>query len=103
MHSSNKGSSVGAGVTVGVGQQTGISFQLGASTNRGDANGSETTYDNTLVTATNKLKITSGNDTNLIGAQVADKSVQMQVGGDLNITTLQDTSEVTVTCSHLEF
>ena len=46
---------------------------------------------------------TSGNDTNLIGAQVAGKSVQMQVGGDLNITTLQDTSEVTVTCSHLEF
>ncbi|MBS1174698.1 MAG: filamentous hemagglutinin family N-terminal domain protein [Burkholderiaceae bacterium] len=93
MHSSNKGSSVGAGVTVGVGQQTGISFQLGASTNRGNANGSETTYDNTQVTATNTLKVTSGNDTNLIGAQVAGKSVKMDVGGDLNITTLQDTSE----------
>jgi Hemagglutinin repeat len=93
--SSNSNSSAGVGVTVGLGQQNGISFQVGASTGHGNANGSETSYDNTLVTASNKLSIKSGNDTNLKGAQLAGKQVTTDIGGNLNIETLQDQSSYT--------
>ncbi|KJV23971.1 hypothetical protein VI06_21860, partial [Aquitalea magnusonii] len=54
---------------------------------------SETTYDNTLVTASNQLKLHSGNDTTLFGAQLAGKTVNADVGGKLAITTLQDQSQ----------
>lgn len=91
--SSNKGHSAGVGVTVGFGQQNGISFQLGVGGNRGSANGSETSYDNTLITATDHLNIKSGADTTLQGAQVAGDTVTADVGGKLNVVTLQDRSE----------
>ncbi|MFY9479353.1 MAG: hemagglutinin repeat-containing protein [Aquabacterium sp.] len=91
--SSNKGHSAGVGVTVGFGQQNGISFQLGVGGNRGTGNGSETTYDNTLVTATHQLNIKSGADTTLQGAQVAGDTVKADVGGKLNVVTLQDSSQ----------
>jgi filamentous hemagglutinin family protein len=90
--SSNKGHNAGVGVTVGFGQQNGISFQIGVGGNRGKANGSETTYDNTLVTAAKQLNIKSGSDTTLQGAQVAGNTVKADVGGKLNIITLQDQS-----------
>jgi len=93
--SSNSNSSAGVGVTVGLGQQNGISFQLGGSTGHGNANGSETTYDNTLVTASKQLSIKSGKDTNLQGAQLAGKQVTTDIGGNLNIETLQDSSSYT--------
>ncbi|MGC4060791.1 MAG: hemagglutinin repeat-containing protein [Aquabacterium sp.] len=91
--SSSKGHNAGVGVTVGFGQQNGISVQLGVGGTRGSANGSETTYDNTLVTATNQLNIKSGADTTLQGAQVAGDTVNADVGGKLNVVTLQDTSQ----------
>lgn len=92
IQSKNNSSSAGIGVTFGFGEQSGISFQIGASNGKGRADGSETTYDNTQVTATNKLSVKSGNDTSLIGAQLAGKTVEMDVGGKLNIETLQDSS-----------
>lgn len=92
LQSHNSASSAGVGVTFGLGEQNGISFQLGANNAKGRANGSETTYDNTQVTATNNLTLKSGNDTNLIGAQAAGNTVKMDVGGQLNIQSLQDTS-----------
>lgn len=94
--SSSKGHNAGVGVTIGFGQQSGISFQIGVGGNRGTANGSETTYDNTLVTATNQLNIRSGSDTTLQGAQVAGDTVKADIGynggGKLNVITLQDQS-----------
>lgn len=93
VHSVNKSSSASVGVTVGIGQQSGISFQLGVQNGKGKANGEETTYDNTLITATDKLTIKSGNDTTLQGAQLAAQQVKMDVGGDLTIQTLQDQSK----------
>ncbi|MGC4062135.1 MAG: hemagglutinin repeat-containing protein [Aquabacterium sp.] len=92
-HSDSKGHNAGVGVTVGFGQQNGISFQIGVGGNLGKANGSETTYDNTLVTATNQVNIKSGADTTLQGAQVGGNTVQADVGGKLNVITLQDTSQ----------
>lgn len=93
VHSANKSSNASVGVTVGIGQQSGISFQLGVQNGKGKANGEETTYDNTLITATDKLTIKSGNDTTLQGAQLAAQQVKMDVGGDLTIQTLQDQSK----------
>ncbi|PRC90621.1 hemagglutinin repeat-containing protein [Solimicrobium silvestre] len=93
LQSSNSGSSAGIGATLGSnGQQTGLSFQISGSTSKGHANGSETTYDNTQITATDKLTIKSGNNTNLIGAQVAANKVKADISGNLNIVTLQDQS-----------
>ncbi|WP_185633641.1 hemagglutinin repeat-containing protein, partial [Burkholderia stagnalis] len=90
--STNSGSSAGIGVTFGVGQQNGLSFQLGVSGNRGNGNGSDTTYTNTHVTAGNKLTLDSGGDTNLIGAVASGKQVVADVGGNLNVQSLQNTS-----------
>ena len=97
--SSNNSNSAGVGVTFGVGQNSGISFQLRAAQAQGRANGSETTFDNTTVTASKNLTVRSGTDTNLIGAQLAGETVKMEVGtsgsGKLNIETLQDKSTFT--------
>jgi filamentous hemagglutinin len=92
LQSTNSGSSAGLGVTFGFGEQNGISFQANASRSKGNGEGSETTYDNTVVTATNSLTVRSGADTNLRGAELAGNTVIADVGGDLNIQTLQDTS-----------
>ncbi|WP_227791675.1 hemagglutinin repeat-containing protein [Burkholderia sp. BE17] len=91
--STSSGSSAGIGVTLGVGQQNGLSFQLGVSGNRGNGNGSDTTYTNTHVAAGNKLTLESGGDTNLIGAVASGKQVVADVGGNLNVQSLQDTSK----------
>ncbi|AMP13637.1 hemagluttinin repeat family protein [Collimonas pratensis] len=93
LQSSNSGSSAGIGATLGSnGQQTGLSFQIGASVSKGHANGTETTYDNTQISATNQLSVKSGGDLNMKGAQLAGNKVTADVGGDLNIWTLQNVS-----------
>jgi filamentous hemagglutinin len=88
----NDSNNVGAGVNIGLGQQSGISFQVSANQANGRANGTETTYDNTRITASNTLSVKSGADTTLAGAQLAGDTVKMDVGGKLNIETLQDSS-----------
>jgi len=93
VHNKNDASNASVGATFGFGQQNGISFQVGVGQSQGVANGSETTYDNTLVTASNQLNLHSGNDTTLFGAQLAGKTVHADVGGKLAITTLQDQSQ----------
>ncbi|ORC51240.1 filamentous hemagglutinin [Burkholderia sp. A27] len=90
--STNSGSSGSIGVTFGVGSQNGISFQAGASASKGNGNGDDTTWTNTHVDAGNKLTLQSGGNTNLTGADATGKQVVADVGGDLNITSLQDTS-----------
>ncbi|WP_211444397.1 hemagglutinin repeat-containing protein [Collimonas humicola] len=93
LQSSNSGSSAGIGATLGSnGQQTGLSFQVGASVAKGHANGSETTYDNTQISASNQLSVKSGGDLNMMGAQLAGNQVTADIGGNLNVWTLQDKS-----------
>lgn len=50
------------------------------------------TYNNTQVSAEETLALNSGNDTNLIGANTSGKQVIADIGGDLNIESLQDTA-----------
>ncbi|WP_263771806.1 hemagglutinin repeat-containing protein [Propionivibrio soli] len=91
--STNKGSNAGFGVTFAFGgQQNGFSIQVSASQSKGKANGTETTWDNTQVTAAETLKVTSGRDSTLRGAQVAGDTVLFDVGRDLLVETLQDSS-----------
>ncbi|SEH91559.1 filamentous hemagglutinin [Pseudomonas asplenii] len=92
-HSTNKGSnaSIGIGIAFG-GAQNGISFNAAASRSRGKADGNDLVWSNTHVDAGNQLSLVSGKDTNVRGALVSANTVKADVGGDLNIESLQDTS-----------
>ena len=50
-----------------------------------------TTHTGTTVTAADTLTMQSGNDTTITGSQVGGKTVKVDVGGNLNISSLQDT------------
>lgn len=92
-HSKNAGSgwSVGVGFALG-GSQNGFTLELAANKARGKADGEDLTHSNTYVTAGNTLSLTSGGDTNLKGAVVSGKKVVADIGGDLNLESLQDSS-----------
>ena len=62
-----------------------------ASSGRGNADGNDVSYSNTLVQG-NTVVIKSGGDTDIKGAVVKADTVQAKVGGNLNIESLQDTS-----------
>ncbi|WP_423763192.1 hemagglutinin repeat-containing protein [Burkholderia sp. NLJ2] len=89
-HSTNSGSSASLGVTLTVGAKTGVAVNAGINGNRGNADGDSSTWTNTHVTAGNQLAIQSGGDTNLKGAVASGKQVIANVGGNLNIESLQD-------------
>nr|WP_231502340.1 hemagglutinin repeat-containing protein [Herbaspirillum sp. RV1423] len=89
-HGKNSSSSASIGFSIGT---SGLLFNVGASFGRGNADGSDVSYTNTHVDAGNKLTMSSGGDTNLIGAVASGKQVVADVGGDLNIQSLQDTSK----------
>ncbi|WP_080495349.1 hemagglutinin repeat-containing protein [Burkholderia ubonensis] len=90
-HSTNSGSSASVGVAFTVGSQNGFSINAGVAGNRGHADGDSTTWTNTHVTTGDTLTIQSGDDTNLKGAVVSGKQVVADVGGNLNVESLQDT------------
>lgn len=89
----SKGSSasVGIGFSVG-GTKNGFTLDLGVTGNKGQADGDELTHTNTKVEAGNQLLLASGGDTQIKGAVASGKKVIADVGGDLNIESLQDTS-----------
>lgn len=93
MERSSSSLSGGVGVAVAV-SSNGASFGVtaNASASRGSGNGQDVTWTNTHVNAGNQLTIESGGDTNLKGAVASGKQVVANVGGDLNVTSLQDTS-----------
>lgn len=87
---SSRGASVG--VTLGAGAQTGFSIQLGVQNGQGSNNQNDTTYNATQVSGGNAINISSGRNLTLNGATIEGDRVTADVGGDLNITTLQDVS-----------
>lgn len=89
-HSTNSGSSASVGIAFTVGSQNGFSLNAGVAGNRGHADGDSTTWTNTHVTAGDTLTIKSGGDTNLKGAVASGKQVVADVGGNLNVESLQD-------------
>ncbi|WP_175950735.1 hemagglutinin repeat-containing protein [Burkholderia sp. BCC0405] len=90
--SSNSSSGWNAGVGIGVGKQTGISIFANGTNSHGQGNGSAVTQTNTTIAAGDTLTIKSGGDTTLTGAQVSGDKVKADVGGNLTMTSVQDTS-----------
>lgn len=93
-HSTNKSvnGSLGIGISFGS-EKNGLSFNASASQSRGNADGNDLVWSNTHVTAGNQATLVSGKDTTLRGAVVSADKVKADVGGDLNIESLQDTSK----------
>ena len=98
LKSKNKGSSASLGVSFGT---DGLLFTAGASGSKGKTKGNGSTWTETVVQGGNQagdtVKLESGTDTNLIGAQVIGNQVIANVGtsgqGNLNIQSLQDTNQ----------
>ncbi|WP_420213819.1 hemagglutinin repeat-containing protein [Janthinobacterium fluminis] len=69
-----------------------MTFNMGINHARGNANGADDYASNTDVRAGNTARLGSGGDTVLRGAVLAAGAVKADVGGDLRIASLQDTS-----------
>ena len=85
-HSSSSGS-----IGLGIGTN-GIALNLDASRAKGHGNGDSTFFNNTQLSAGNQVILTSGGDTALKGAVVSAPQIATNIGGDLTIESLQDTS-----------
>lgn len=72
-----------------------VGFSASASQGKGSSNGQDLSFTNTSVNAGNAASIQSGGDTTLKGAVVTGKTVIADVGGSLNIQSLQDTGTYT--------
>ena len=92
--STNSSSSAGVGVAISVGSNgMAIGITANASAARGKADGSDVNWRNSHVTAGDTLIMQSGGDTTLRGAVVSGRQVLADIGGDLTIESLQDTSK----------
>jgi Hemagglutinin repeat len=89
--STNRSASVGIALQLGK-SGGGLGFTGSVSAGKGNGNGHETTYTNTHVIGTDSVSIKSGGDTTLKGATVEGQQVTANVGGNLNIESLQDAS-----------
>ncbi|MEN6630185.1 MAG: hemagglutinin repeat-containing protein, partial [Sulfuricella sp.] len=92
--SSSQSSSSGRGSSVGLGYSTVGGLYASASANKssGNSNGQDTVWTGTQVSAGNVASLDSGGDTTLRGAVVSGKQVVEEVGGNLGIESLQDSS-----------
>jgi filamentous hemagglutinin len=92
-HTRSASNSAAAGVAITFGPN-GAAFGITASASgaRGKADGTDTTWSNTRIDAGRRVGLQSGGDTTLRGASVAAPKISAQVGGDLKIESLQDTS-----------
>ncbi len=86
--STNDSRSASVGVSVGTG---GIGVSAAMSKASGDGNSDLVTQNNSHVNAANGVTIISGGDTNLMGSTVKGNQVNADVGGNLNIASVQDT------------
>ena len=88
---SSQGGSVGIGANLGSdGFKAGVT--VAANAGKGQGAGNSTTYTNSHVSGQN-VSIDSGADTTLKGAVVSGNQVTANVGGNLNIQSLQDKSQ----------
>ena len=89
--SDSKASSGSFGVSINT---SGISdINAGYSKYEGEVKENGATHTNSTVTASDKLTIASGKDTTIVGGKVSGDSVEMNVGGDLNIESQQDSQK----------
>ncbi|WP_194711903.1 two-partner secretion domain-containing protein [Noviherbaspirillum soli] len=98
---SNRGQSSSSSVGVGVGfavggKQSGVTLEAQASASRGKADQDSSRYDASQIRAADTLRIESGRDTTLHGAQASGNRVEVQVGRNLDITSTQDKETVRI-------
>ncbi|MFX1766169.1 hemagglutinin repeat-containing protein [Paraburkholderia sp. A1RI-2L] len=86
--SSNSSSSASIGVQYTAGGGFGVSAAM--SNAHGDANSDASIQNASHVNGANSVTVISGGDTNIIGSQVNGKQIAADVGGNLNITSVQD-------------
>uniref|UniRef100_UPI001ED9916F hemagglutinin repeat-containing protein n=1 Tax=Xanthomonas oryzae TaxID=347 RepID=UPI001ED9916F len=95
-HSTSKSSSAAIGVAVTYGTDGfAAGVTVSASGARGKADGQDITQRNSHLSAGNTATLISGNDTTLKGAVLSANTVLADIGGDLNVESLQDTSTYT--------
>jgi filamentous hemagglutinin len=87
-HSSN--ASIGVGYTFG--SSNGFTIEVAAGSQSGRDNGTDGAWTNTTINAGQQVNIASGGDTTVRGATVSGERINADVGGNLHIETLQDTS-----------
>ncbi|MFT4066934.1 hemagglutinin repeat-containing protein [Paraburkholderia sp.] len=92
--STNRSSSASVGVSYGT-QGFGVSASM--SNAHGDGNSDAAIRNASHVSGANSVTVVSGGDTSIIGSQVSGNQVTAQVGGNLNIRSVQDT---TVSTAH---
>ncbi|WP_315710631.1 hemagglutinin repeat-containing protein [Brenneria uluponensis] len=93
---SGKNSSSGGNIGVSVGLSNGgAGFSVSANVNaaKGRELGSGNSWSETTVDAGQRVGLTSGGDTNLIGAQVSGEQISANVGGDLLVQSQQDSNQ----------
>ena len=86
---SSKGGNVGVGIGAGSGGY-GISVSAGVNAGKGHENGNGMTHAETTLDAGSNLKVTSGRDTRLTGAQASGEKVTVDVGRNLRLESEQD-------------
>ncbi len=92
--SSNSSSSSSVGVSFGT---NGFGVSASMQNAHGDGNSSAAIQNASNINGANSVTVVSGGDTNIIGSQVNGNQVTAQVGGNLNIQSVQDT---TVSTAH---
>ncbi|CAG9267570.1 hemagglutinin-like protein [Paraburkholderia unamae] len=92
--SSNSSNSASVGVSVGT---NGFGVSAAMSNAHGDANSDAQIQNASHVNGTNSVTVISGGDTNITGSQVNGGKVVADVGGNLNMASVQD---VTTSVAH---
>ncbi|NUX52418.1 hemagglutinin repeat-containing protein [Paraburkholderia youngii] len=86
--SSNSSSSASVGVQYTLGGGFGVSAAM--SNAHGDANSDASIQHASHVNGANSVTVISGGDTNVIGSQINGRQIAADVGGNLNIVSVQD-------------
>ncbi|MBB4224247.1 hemagglutinin repeat-containing protein [Variovorax guangxiensis] len=90
--SSSRSSNSSIGVGVSFGDTIGITLEVAAGSQSGRDKGNDGAWTPTAIKAGQQVDIKSGGDTTVRGATVSGNRVNADVGGNLHIETLQDTS-----------
>ena len=89
----NSSSGGAIGIGIGMGESgAGINISASGNASRGSESGNGTQHNETTIDAGNRISINSGDDTTIAGAQVSGNSVVADIGGDLTISSLQDSN-----------
>lgn len=92
--SSSSSGGIGMAATVGTGGPL-LGLTANASMGRGRTNGNDALINNTHITATDTLTISSGGDATLKGATAKADTIKADIRGNFAIESLQDTSTYT--------